>query len=97
MLPESPTLEADRQLEGFADFVHATMAVWKVPGLAVAVVKDGQITFSRGFGLRDVQGVATVTPQTLFAIGSCTKAFTSTGLAILADEGKLDWDAPVRT
>ena len=51
----------------------------------------------RGFGLRDVEAELPVTPETLFAIGSATKAFTATVLATLADEGKLDWDEPVRT
>ncbi len=89
--------ETSARLEGFADFVRSTMAAWKVPGLAVAAVKDFQVIFSQGFGLRDVSGGPEVTSRTLFAIGSCTKAFTAMGLAILADEGKLDWDTPVRT
>ncbi len=93
----SAVSDVSTRLEGFSDFARATMAAWKVPGLAVAAVKDGAVIFSQGFGLRDVNGGPEVTSQTLFAIGSCTKAFTAMGLAILADEGKLDWDTPVRT
>ena len=96
MMQGSPAADAATRLEGFADFVRSTMTTWKVPGLAVAIVKDGEVVFSQGFGLRDVEGTAAITPRTLFAIGSCTKAFTTMGLAILVDEGKLDWDAPVR-
>jgi CubicO group peptidase (beta-lactamase class C family) len=97
VMQASAVPDTSARLEGFADFVRDTLETWKVPGLAVAAVKDGQVIVSQGFGLRDVSGGPEVTPRTLFAIGSCTKAFTAMGLAILADEGKLDWDAPVRT
>src|SRR5918911_376082 len=90
------TSGATTRLEGFADLVRATAGEWKVPGAAVAVVKDGAVIFCQGFGLRDVGRRLEVTPHTLFPIASCTKAFTTLGLAILVDEGKLDWDAPVR-
>ncbi|MGH7919878.1 MAG: serine hydrolase [Candidatus Dormibacteraceae bacterium] len=68
----------------------------RVPGVAVAVVRGGEVLLSRGFGLRDVAGGLEVTPQTLFAIGSATKAFTTALAGTLVDEGKLDWDRPVR-
>ena len=51
---------------------------------------------AQGYGFRDVEGKLPVTPKTLFAIGSCTKAFTTFVMGTLVDEGKLDWDAPVR-
>src|SRR5919197_1163304 len=91
------TSGATTRLEGFADFVGATIGVWKVPGAAVAVVKDGAVIFCQGFVLLDVGRRLEVTPHTLFPIASCTKAFTTMGLAILVDEGKLDWDVPVHT
>jgi CubicO group peptidase (beta-lactamase class C family) len=72
------------------------MKDWKVPGLAVVVVKDGKTVFAKGYGLRDVEKKLPVTPDTLFAIGSSTKAFTTTTLGILVDEGKLDWRKPIR-
>jgi CubicO group peptidase (beta-lactamase class C family) len=83
-------------LDGFDAVVGQVMAEWKVPGLAMAVVRDGEVIFSKGYGYRDVEKKLPVTPQTLFAIGSITKSFTVTGLGLLADEGKLDWDKPVR-
>ena len=86
----------EESLKGFSEFVNATMQEWKVPGLAIAIVKDGKVIFSEGFGYRDVTKELKVTPQTLFAIGSCTKAFTAALVGILVDEGKLDWDKPVR-
>ena len=87
---------APPNLNGFDGFVEQVMKDWKVPGIAVAIVKDGQVVYANGFGFRDVKKGLKVTPDTLFAIGSCSKAFTATALAILADEGKLDWDKPVR-
>jgi CubicO group peptidase (beta-lactamase class C family) len=89
--------EMTKQLHGFEDFVHATMKDWKVPGVAVAIVKDGNVIYSKGFGLRNVANDQPVTSRTLFPIASCTKAFTTASIAILVDEGKLDWDTPVRT
>ena len=83
-------------LEGYAEFVDARRQEWLVPGCAVAIVKDGEVVYARGSGLRDVANNLPVTPDTVFAIGSCTKAFTCTALGMLADAGKLDWDKPVR-
>ena len=65
---------------------------WKVPGFAVAVVKDDQVVFAKGYGLRTINGNERVDENTLFAIASNTKAFTSAALAKLVDEGKLGWD-----
>jgi CubicO group peptidase (beta-lactamase class C family) len=84
-------------LQGFDELVNSLLEEWKVPGAAIAVVKDDQVIFSKGFGYRDLKSRLPVTPNTLFAIGSATKAFTTTLLGILVDEGKLDWKEPVRT
>ena len=77
-------------------FIPAQMQKWKVPGLAIAVVQHQQVIYSHGFGLRDIRRNLPVTTKTLFAIGSITKSFTSVSIGILNDEGKLDWDKPVR-
>jgi CubicO group peptidase (beta-lactamase class C family) len=84
------------KLEGLDGFVIQAMKDWKVPGLAVVIVQDGKIIWSKGYGFRDVKNQLLVTPKTLFAIGSITKSFTVASLARLVDEGKLDWDKPVR-
>lgn len=83
-------------LKDFPEFVTKTMKEWKVPGLAISIVKDGKVIFAEGFGFRDVKKGLKVTPRTLFAIGSCTKAFTAVAMGILVDEGKLNWDRPVK-
>src|SRR5260370_15067191 len=90
------TPQAIPQLQGFEDFVQSTMDDWKVPGLGIAIVKDGEVVFSQGFGKRDVEHNVEVTPHTIFPIGSSTKAFTTLAMAVLADQGKLDWDRPVK-
>ncbi len=84
------------RLRGFDAFVLRRMKEWHVPGVAVGVVKDGRPIHIRGYGLRHVGSRLPVTGRTCFAIGSCTKAFTGTAMGILVDEGKVDWDTPVR-
>ncbi|MFC2101197.1 serine hydrolase [Bacteroidota bacterium] len=68
---------------------------WNVPGMAVAIVKDDKIVFSKGFGVRDINEKDKVDEHTIFAIASNTKSFTSAALAMLVDEGKINWDDPV--
>jgi len=90
----APPTEAER-LDRLAGELEAAMAEQNIPGLAIAVVKDDEVVFLRGFGLADVEGAKPVTPDTLFAIGSTTKAFTATVIGSLVDEGKMSWDDPV--
>ena len=83
--------------DDFAPLVRRLMARDQIPGVAVGVVERGHLVFARGFGYRDVDKHLPVTPDTLFPLGSCSKAFTATAIALLADEGKIALDAPVRT
>ncbi len=83
-------------LDDLEDFMAQAMRDWDVPGAAVAVVKDGRTVYAKGFGLRDVDEKLPVTPDTVFAIGSCTKAFTAAALCLLADRGAIGLDVPVR-
>jgi CubicO group peptidase (beta-lactamase class C family) len=75
--------------------VARVMKAFDVPGIAIAVVKDGQVVAARGFGVRKLGEAARVDGQTLFEIASNSKAFTAAALAMLVDEGKLKWDDPV--
>ena len=72
------------------------MAEWKVPAVALAVVENGETVFLKAWGQRDVEAGLPATPQTQFTICSITKTFTATALALLVDEGRLDWTKPVR-
>jgi CubicO group peptidase (beta-lactamase class C family) len=89
--------------ESIATFVPAlelliteAMDEWKIPGLALAVVQEGEVALVRAYGLRDVEAGLKVTTDTQFLIGSATKSFTATGLALLMDERRMDWTKPVR-
>src|SRR6185436_15542982 len=93
---QSAGAESKQRLAGFGEWLDAARAAWDVPGCAVAIVSGGETIWVKGSGLRDVDAKQPVTPDTLFAIGSCTKAFTTFVLATLVDEGKLAWDTPVR-
>jgi CubicO group peptidase (beta-lactamase class C family) len=82
-------------LSGFDAYVTKTIQEWRTPGLAIAVVKDGQIVFSKGYGVRELGKPEPVDTHTLFAIGSTTKAMTAALVGMLVDEKKLGWDDPV--
>lgn len=77
-----------------ADVTRA-MKVFDVPGIAIAIVKDGKVVTARGFGVRKLGEPAPVDARTLFEVASNSKAFTAAALAMLVDEGKLAWDDPV--
>ena len=81
--------------KGFDARVDAVMKASEVPGAAVAIVENGQVTLARGYGIRRIETSEAVDADTLFQIGSTTKAFTSAALAILVDEGKIRWDDKV--
>lgn len=82
-------------LAGLDGYIARAVTDWRVPGLAVAVLKDGHVVFARGYGVRELGKPAQVDTHTLFAIGSTTKAMTAALVAMLVDEKKIDWDAPV--
>jgi CubicO group peptidase (beta-lactamase class C family) len=76
-------------------YVAASMKTFEVPGMAIAIVKDGNVLVAKGYGVRKLGDPTPVDELTLFGIGSNTKAFTTAALATLIDEGKLAWDDPV--
>lgn len=79
-------------LAGFDGWVTDAVAEWEATGLAVAVVKDGELVFSAGYGVRDLEAGGAVDDHTLFAIGSTTKAMTAAALGMLVDDGLVAWD-----
>lgn len=82
----------DQRLVGLDAKFQTLLADWKTPGFAVAIVEKNKVIYAKGFGYRDYENKIPVTPNTLFAIGSCTKAFTSSLLGILKSENKVDFD-----
>ena len=81
-------------LAGFDQYITKAMQDWKDPGLAIAVVKDDSIVLMKGYGTRTMGKNEAVDEHTLFAIGSASKAFTATLVAMLVDQGKMKWDDP---
>ncbi len=80
---------------GLDAYVAKVMKEFEVPGISVAIVKDGKVFLTKGYGIRELSKSAAVDAHTLFGIASNTKAFTATALGLLVEESKLEWDAPV--
>jgi CubicO group peptidase (beta-lactamase class C family) len=83
-------------VESIGKFVIKQLADWKVPGCAIAAVHNGDVALAVGWGHRDLGSDLPVTQDTLFAIGSATKAFTAVTAGALVDDGLLEWDRPLR-
>ena len=79
----------------FDDYVAGVLKTFTVPGVAVAIVKDGKVVLAKGYGVRRLGDPTPVDARTQFGIASNTKLFTATALALLVEEGKVEWDAPV--
>ncbi|NNF29606.1 MAG: beta-lactamase family protein, partial [Gemmatimonadetes bacterium] len=92
--PLAGTAQSD-PLADFDKYVRQAVEDWGATGLAVTVVKDGELLFAEGFGVREMGTGGAVDPQTLFSIGSTTKAMTAASLGMLVDEGLVAWDDPV--
>ncbi len=80
--------------ENLRNKIEEQLKIWEIPSVTVAVVKDGETLFCDGVGARDEIGTK-ADAETLYQIASCSKAFTATAAAVLATEGKLDFDTPV--
>ncbi|MCC7387280.1 MAG: beta-lactamase family protein [Phycisphaerales bacterium] len=91
----APSLD-DRLAWISAEFDRA-LAEHHAPGAALAVIKDGEVILLGGFGVADTDTGRPVTPDTRFAVGSTTKAFTASAIGMLVDEGRMSFDEPART
>ncbi len=96
LVTHSAFCQTNPVFDGIDTFIDSVMTRWSVPGLALAVVKDGKIVYKKGYGYRNLKTKEKITPFTLFSIASSTKSFTSTAAAILVDEKKLDFDTPLK-
>ena len=88
--------QGSRMLEAIDALVRTSMAEWKVPGLALAVIRSDETLLLQGYGVRDIDAPTPVDADTQFLLCSITKSFTAAGLGLLVDERKLDWSWPVR-
>src|SRR5437667_10298867 len=92
---EVKTPDPARRLEGFDAYMQKVVKDWNVPGIGVAVVARDKVVFAKGYGYRDYGAKLPFTTRTVVPIASNTKLFTATAVG-LVEEGKLDWDKPVR-
>ena len=92
---EAPGSTIEQQLQALASrleaYIAASMNAFDVPGLTIGIVAGDKLVYAKGFGVRS-KGGAPVDPQTIFQIGSTTKAFLAITMAIAVDRGKLGWD-----
>jgi N-acyl-D-aspartate/D-glutamate deacylase/CubicO group peptidase (beta-lactamase class C family) len=96
LAPCAPGRGADVDSAALDKLVAAAVEKFEVPGAAVAVVRDDKVVYLKGVGARKKGEPDPVTPDTVFAIASCSKAFTATGVAVLVADGKMAWDDAVR-
>ena len=87
----------DTNLDKLDAYFANSITDWKVPGMAIGIIKGDSLIFSKGYGFRNIKDQKPVTPQTIFPVASNTKAFTAASIAILVDEGKLTWDTKVKS
>ena len=92
---QQPSIAA--RLRGFDDDMARLLETWNVPGIGVGIVVKQQLVFARGYGYRDYGRKIPYTPTTTQPIASNTKLFTAVAAGLLVNDGKLDWDTPIRT
>ena len=91
----APPASAPAHLQALDGYVQQVMHDWRVPGLSMAIVQNGKVVLARGYGVRELGKSDKVDADTLFDIGSNSKAFTVAALGTLVSAGKLEWDTPV--
>jgi CubicO group peptidase (beta-lactamase class C family) len=87
--------KAKQALAGFDDIARKGLQELNVPGAAVAIIVEDEVVLAKGYGYKNLENKVPMTPDTLMAIGSASKAFTTFALGTLVDEGKMEWDKPV--
>ncbi|CAN5826348.1 serine hydrolase [soil metagenome] len=93
----APAAAQTGPLAGFDEYVQKSMREWKVPGVALAIIRGDSVVLAKGYGVRTLDRPEAVDANTVFAIGSASKAFTATLVGMLVDEGKVKWYDPVTT
>jgi len=92
---QQPSIES--RLAGFDDYVTHLLETWNAPGLGVGIVVKDRLVFAKGYGYRDYGKKIPYTPTTTQPIASNTKLFTAVAAGLLVEDGKLDWDTPIRS
>lgn len=93
---KAQNINVEQRLQGFDQTIEKILKDWNVPGCGIGIVVKDKLVFAKGYGYRNMEKKLPVTPNTLFQIASNTKLFTATAIGFLVDEGKLDWDKPIK-
>ena len=88
--------DVDQKMKGLDKTIEKILKDWNVPGCGIGIVYKNKLLFAKGYGYRDLENKLPVTANTLFQIASNTKLFTATSIGFLVEEGKLEWDKPIR-
>ena len=97
VIPSAVEPQSRDTFAGLDRYIESAMKDWKIPGVAVGIVRNDSVVFAKGFGVRTLGKPEKVDEHTVFAIASDTKAFTGILMAMLVDDGKIRWDAPLTT
>ncbi len=89
-------LNVEQKLQGIEQTINQILKDWNVPGCGIGIVVKDKLVFAKGYGYRNLEKKLPVTPNTLFQIASNTKLFTATAIGFLVNDGKLEWDQPIR-
>ena len=94
---QSATAQSKEPYPGLDAYVSQAIETWKIPGLSIAIVRNDSVIYAKGFGVENVATKTKVNEKTLFEIGSSSKAFTATLVAMLVGEGKMHFDDRITT
>ena len=89
-------IDINKRLQGFDQYMEKILNDWNAPGVGVGIVYKDKLVFAKGYGYRDYEKKLPITENTLYQIASNTKLFTATAIGLLAEEGKLEWDKPIK-
>ena len=89
-------LDIEQRMKGSDAVINKILKDWNVPGCGIGIVYKDKLVYARGYGYRNLEKKLPVTPNTLFQIASNTKLFTATAVGFLVEEGKLEWDKPIK-
>ena len=95
--PFFASTDLDARVADLVELLEEKRVAHHVPGMSIVVVHEGRVVLARGFGVTNLETDDPVTDETLFMIGSSTKAFTATLVAMMVDAGKIRWDEPIAT
>ncbi len=87
---------AQKSIEQLDKSFEEALQLWNIPGMSIGIIKDGKVVLAKGYGVLKAKGKEKPDSKTMYAIASNTKAFTTTALATLVEEGKLSWNDKVR-